>query len=835
MYSEPDNVSQGANLPPSGNGMPEDIPTETAILPMEGIVVFPMMVAPIVISDDGAKKLVEEIMKGDRTLSIFHPIPDSTIEFDGLPVEVIPEEPPKKSDDGTDNLFPVGTLCTVLRMLRIPDGTIRLLVHGVARVKIGEVVPGKGCLKAKVTPIEEKDDYKNDIELDATAKLVMDTLNKAIGMGALSDELAVAAMNVDGPGRLADLVASNLPVSPFDLLGVLEEADVKTRLHQVQRMLGREVLMLEIGHRINDEVREEVDKGQRSYYLHQQMRAIRKELGEADPHEAEMEEMTARIEDGTMPEHARAIARRELKRLEALPPAAAEYGVIRTYIEWILDIPWGKTSDDHIDIAAARKVLDEDHYGLEKVKERILEFLSVIRLKKGNLKGPILCLVGPPGVGKTSLGRSVARATGRNFQSFSLGGMRDEAEIRGHRRTYVGAMPGRIIKSLKDAGTMNPLVMLDEIDKLGTDFRGDPGSALLEVLDPEQNNHFTDHYMDMPMDLSKVMFITTANSLDTIPPALRDRMEIIRLAGYTELEKQEIAHRYLVPREMRNSGLTRNNLLIAKPVLRKIVREYTSESGVRNLQREIGKICRKVAMRVAEHDSDRERVAKGKKGASKKKTTKKSAPLAKIKVAADNLEEFLGTRRTFSEVAERLGRPGVSVGLAWTNFGGEILFIEAARYPGKGQLQLTGQLGDVMKESAQAALTYLKSNYERLDMAAEDFEKWDYHVHVPAGATPKDGPSAGVAMVTSLASLITGRQVKNFVAMSGEITLRGNVMPVGGIKEKCLAAHRSGIREVFLPHHNEGEFKEVPEVIRKGLKVSFFREVTEYLARAISK
>lgn len=829
MYSDPDNVSQGANLPPNGGGIPDDLPTETAILPMEGIVVFPMMVAPIVITEEGDKKLVEEIMKGDRTLSIFHPTPESSFiaELTSLNSEL--EEASGKPEDPVAGLFPVGTLCTVLRMLRIPDGTIRLLVHGVARVQLGEVIPGKGCLKAGVKPIEEKDNYKDDIELDATARLVNDTLNKAIGMGALSDELAVAAMNVDGPGRLADLVASNLPVSPFDLLEILEEADVKKRLHKVQRMLGREVLMLEIGHRINDEVREEVDKGQRSFYLHQQMRAIRKELGETDPHEAEMEEMTRRIEEGPLPEHARAVARRELKRLEALPPAAAEYGVIRTYIEWILDVPWGMTSDDHIDIAAARKVLDEDHYGLEKVKERILEFLSVIRLKKGDLKGPILCLVGPPGVGKTSLGRSVARATGRNFQSFSLGGMRDEAEIRGHRRTYVGAMPGRIIKALKDAGTMNPLVMLDEIDKLGTDFRGDPGSALLEVLDPEQNYHFTDHYMDMAVDLSKVMFITTANSLDTIPPALRDRMEVIRLAGYTELEKQEIAHRYLVPREMRNSGLTRKHLLISKPVLRKIVREHTAESGVRNLQREIGKICRKVAMRVAEHDSDQERATKG------RKTRKKTPALDKIRITADNLEEYLGTRKTFSEVAERLDRPGVAVGLAWTNFGGEILFIEAARYPGKGQLQLTGQLGEVMKESAQAALSYLKSNQERLRMTSEDFEKWDYHVHVPAGATPKDGPSAGVAMVTSLASLITGRHVKNFVAMSGEITLRGNVMPVGGIKEKCLAAHRSGIREVLLPHHNEGEFQEVPEVIRKGLKVSFYREVTEYLENAITR
>jgi ATP-dependent Lon protease len=497
--------------------------------------------------------------------------------------------------------------------------------------------------------------------------------------------------------------------------------------------------------------------------------------------------------------------------------------VIRTYFEWILDIPWSISSNDHIDIQRAREILDEDHFGLEKVKERILEFLSVIRLKNGDLKGPILCFVGPPGVGKTSLGRSIARATGRKFQNFSLGGMRDEAEIRGHRRTYVGAMPGRIIKSLKESGTNNPLIMLDEIDKLGSDFRGDPASALLEVLDPEQNAAFNDHYMDMAVDLSRVMFITTANSLDSIPEPLRDRMEIIRIAGYTDLEKEEIAARYLIPREMENNGLLKRDLSISRPAIRAMVRDYTSEAGVRSLQRTIGKVCRKVAMRVAEYQSAAERNGGG-KNVSKPE---------KVKLTPADLERFLGPKLSFVEAAERLERPGVAVGLAWTSVGGAILFIEAARYKGKGEIKLTGQLGDVMKESALAAVTFLRSNNSRFGIADDAFEAWDYHVHVPAGATPKDGPSAGTAIATALTSLITNRPVRNFTAMTGEITLRGNVMPVGGIKEKCLAALRAGVKDVFLPHHNEGDYSEVPENIRKGLRVSFYRDTSEFISAAL--
>jgi ATP-dependent Lon protease len=798
-----------------------ELPAEIPILPLDGVVVFPFMIAPIVISEDSARKLVETVMKSDRMLAVFHP----TFSIPGDDDE---EEKPGVS------LYPVGTLCSVLRMLRIPDGTFRLLVHGVCRVKIEEITSETPFLSGKVYGVKEIEPAKDDVEVEAMMKLTLDNLQKAVDFSAVSEELTVAALNVEGPGKMADLVASNLPVGSMDLLPILAEAKVKRRLRKVQSLLGREVRVLEIGNRINDEVREEVDRSQRSYFLQQQLKAIRKELGEADPHEAELDELEHRVQITEMPDHIRKVAEKEFSRLQGMPVAAAEYGVIRTYIEWILDIPWAISSDDHLDIFEAGSILDEDHYGLEKVKERILEFLSVIRLKGGNLKGPILCLVGPPGVGKTSLGRSIARATGRSFQNFSLGGMRDEAEIRGHRRTYVGAMPGRIVKALKEAGTNNPLIMLDEVDKLGSDFRGDPSSALLEVLDPEQNFHFTDHYMDMPIDLSRIMFITTANTIDTIPGPLRDRMEIIRLAGYTDLEKLEIADRYLVPRELDNNGLLKKSLGFTKTALKDIIHDYTAEAGVRGLQRQISKVCRKVAMRVAEYESKLERwIKENEKKRGRKSQKGKPTPMKKISVTNKNIEEFLGKKRTYQEVAERMGRPGVATGLAWTSVGGAILFIEAARYPGTGQLKLTGQLGDVMKESAMTALTYLQANAKDFNFDQGDFKKWDFHVHVPDGSTPKDGPSAGVALATALTSLISGKPVRDFVAMTGEVTLRGNVMPVGGIKEKCLAAHRAGIKHVFLPKHNINDFEDVPDTVRKALKVSYFDEVGQYIKAAL--
>jgi len=808
-------VSQGSNFP-SPIPPPDEIPGELPILPLEGVVLFPQMISPIVLNDDRARQLVDEAMKSDKLLALFHPLPAADAD----------KEAPKSKfplrAGAVPGLFNTGTLCSILRILRIPDGSVRVLLNGVCRVQIESVVSTEPYMRAAVKVVEEVEPAPGDIDVDAMSKLTLDNLNRAIGMNALPEELAVAVMNAESPGKMADLVGANLPVRPPDLLPLLEEARVKERLRKLQFLLGREVHVLEIGNRINDEVRDEVDRNQRAYYLSQQIRALRRELGEIDPHETEMEDLQRRLREASMPDHARKVAERELGRLSSLPSAAAEYGVIRTYFEWILDIPWHQSTDDHLDIARAREVLEEDHFGLEKVKERILEFLSVIRLKDGDLKGPILCLVGPPGVGKTSLGRSIARATGRKFQNFSLGGMRDEAEIRGHRRTYVGAMPGRIIKALKDCGTNNPLIMLDEIDKLGSDFRGDPASALLEVLDPEQNNHFTDHYMDMPVDLSRVMFITTANSLDSIPEPLRDRMEIIRIAGYTDLEKEEIALRYLIPRELDNNGLKKKDIQFLRPSITSMIHDYTMEAGVRSLQRTVAKVCRKVAMRVAEYQSAHERDPK----AAIEKP-------GKAKIGKADLEKYLGPKLSHLEAAERLEKPGVSVGLAWTSVGGAILFIEAARYRGKGEIKLTGQLGDVMKESALAAMTYLKANGTQFGIKSEDFEQWDYHLHVPAGATPKDGPSAGTAISTALTSLMTGRHVRDYVAMTGEITLRGNVMPVGGIKEKCLAALRAGIKEVLLPHHNEGDYSEVPANIRNGLKVRFFRETSEFIKAAL--
>lgn len=809
-------MSQGSNFP-SPLPPPDEIPGELPIMPLEGVVLFPQMITPIVLTDDRARQLIDDVMKTDKLFALFHPLESSNPEDAEAPKSKHPIRA-----GAVPGLFNTGTLCSVLRVLRIPDGTVRVLLNGVCRVAIESVVSTDPYMRAAVKVVEDIEATPGDIEVDGMAKLTVENLNRAIGMNALPEELAVAVMNTEGPGKMADLVAANLPVRPLDLLPILEERRVKERLSKLQFLLGREVHVLEIGNRINEEVREEVDRNQRAYFLSQQIRALRRELGEIDPHETEIEDLQKRLREARMPEHARKVAERELGRLSSLPSAAAEYGVIRTYFEWILDIPWHVSTDDHLDIQLAREVLDEDHFGLEKIKERILEFLSVIRLKDGDLKGPILCLVGPPGVGKTSLGRSIARATGRKFQNFSLGGMRDEAEIRGHRRTYVGAMPGRIVKALKDCGTNNPLIMLDEIDKLGSDFRGDPASALLEVLDPEQNSHFNDHYMDMPIDLSRVMFITTANSLDSIPEPLRDRMEIIRIAGYTDLEKEEIALRYLVPRELDNNGLKKKDIGFQRAAIRHIIHEYTMEAGVRGLQRQVAKVCRKVAMRVAEFQSEVERNPK-----------KKHEKPEKAKIDLASVESYLGPKLSHLEAAERLAKPGVSVGLAWTSVGGAILFIEAARYRGKGEIKLTGQLGDVMKESALAALTYLKANGTQFGIKPEDFEQWDYHLHVPAGATPKDGPSAGTAISTALTSLITGRQVRDYLAMTGEITLRGNVMPVGGIKEKCLAALRAGIKEVLLPHHNEGDYGEVPENIRKGLKVRFLRETSQFIEAAL--
>jgi len=788
-----------------GIPFPESVP----VLRSDDPIVFPHMVAPIQVEDEAVKRMVDEIVGGPRLVGVF-------------PSRMNAEE---TAPDTEGELLGVGTLCAVLRTLKLPDGGVRLLVHGALRIRIDSVVQREPHMVARISRVEET--THKDEETSALMKQTVAALQTAVAMSNMPDDLAVAALNVDDAGRLADLVASNISLGAKDVRSVLSEANAKKRLNAIFNLLGREVRVMEIGNRISEKVRQSVDKNQREFFLREQIRVMRNELGEADPHEQELDDLRKRLAAKQMPAHARKVAEKELGRLAMLQPAAAEYGVIRTYLEWIIDLPWSETTDDRIDIDRAATILDEDHYGLEKVKERILEFLSVIRLKGGSLKGPILCLVGPPGVGKTSLGRSIARATGRKFTRFSLGGMRDEAEIRGHRRTYIGAMPGRIVKALKDSQTVNPLIMLDEIDKLGSDFRGDPASALLEVLDPEQNDSFTDHYMDMPIDLSKVMFVTTANSLDSIPGPLPDRMEIIRIASYTPEEKLEIATRYLIRRERENAGLTARHVRFQPNALRKLVSEYTAEAGVRALQKEIASICRKIARGIAEADSRAERA-----NGSKPKTKGKPVPLV---VSTEKVEELLGPPRVQSDTAERMGRPGVAIGMAWTPVGGEILFIEASMHPGKGNLKLTGQLGDVMKESASAALTFLRANRAKLGVEDAVFAENDFHVHVPAGATPKDGPSAGTAMIAALASLVTGRLVRDYVSMTGEISLRGNVLPVGGIKEKCLAAHRAGIKEILLPRRNQRDLDEVPESIRKAVTFRFIERVEEVLEEVLAE
>ncbi|MGF1572682.1 MAG: endopeptidase La [Sumerlaeia bacterium] len=779
-------------------GLP--FPERAAIIPCNEPIVFPHMIAPVLINEEKHMRLVDDAFKGDRLVAFF-------------PTEKIQ----KKGKDGVQNeatrLLKYGTLCAVLRMLRVPDGSMRLLVHGITRIKATGLTQQSPYMVSGIELAKETT-HQDDVEVDALRKETMESLQKAVMYANLSEDLLVAALNVEEAGKLADLVASNVNLSPKHLISIHQELDTKKRLRQVYDHLSREVHVMEIGNNISEQVRESVDKNQREFYLREQIRVMQTELGQSDPQAAEIQELRARLESKQMPDYARKIADKELSRLSMLQPAAAEYGVVRTYIDHILDLPFVERTDDHLNMLRAAEILDEDHYGLEKVKQRILEYLAVVRLKRGNLKGPILCLVGPPGVGKTSLGKSIARAMGRKFHRFSLGGMRDEAEIRGHRRTYIGAMPGRIVKSLLDCATINPLIMLDEVDKIGSDFRGDPSSALLEVLDPEQNDSFQDHYMDMPVDLSQVMFITTANSLDTIPGPLRDRMEIIRIAGYTPEEKLKIAERYLVKREIKNAGLTQQQLRFSVAGLRHIIADYTAEAGVRNLQQQIASVTRKVARTIAEEESRVET-----ENQEKPQTTKQKAkPKAKKKTTAltpQAIEELLGPSKFKLDVAEQNQIPGVATGLAWTSVGGEILFVEASRFPGKGNLRLTGQLGDVMKESVSAAQTFLRSNRHLISVEDSEFADFDYHVHVPAGATPKDGPSAGVAMVSALASLMTGESIRDYLAMTGEISLRGNVLPVGGVKEKILAAHRSGIKEVLLPHKNMQDLDEIPESVRK--------------------
>jgi ATP-dependent Lon protease len=768
-----------------------DLPEDLPIQPISEAVLNPKMILPLMVSQERLIKLIDAALLVNKMIGIVA-IKTKKVE------EVKPED-----------LFEVGCAASILKMIKMPDNSLRLLIQGTSRVRLNEFTQRDPYMRAKVAPLADQGEKTMDTQ--ALMVGVKGIFQKVVELAPnLPAELAILAVNVEEPGALADLVASTLNLPLADKQILLETLDVKDRLERANFFLTKELSVLELGSKIQSQVREGIDKSQREFFLREQLKAIQKELGEKDERTAEIEELRQRMIQAKLPPEAMKEGERELDRLAKMPPAAAEYTVSRTYLDWLIELPLAVSTEDNLDIPQVQKVLNEDHYDLEKVKRRILEYLSVRKLK-ADMKGPILCFVGPPGTGKTSVGKSIAKALGRKFIRMSLGGVRDEAEIRGHRRTYVGALPGRIIQGMRKAGSNNPLFMLDEIDKLGMDFRGDPSAALLEVLDPEQNYTFSDHYLDVAFDLSKVMFVTTANILDPIPPALRDRMEVLDLPGYTEEEKLRIAKDFLVPKQVEAHGLSEQNIKFEDEALRHIGLEYTREAGVRNLEREIANICRGVARRVAEG-----------KGA-----------LTIVKAA--DVPSYLGPIKFFSEVAERTSEPGVATGLAWTQTGGDILFVEATRMKGRKGFSLTGQLGDVMKESAQAALSYVRAKAKALKIPEDFFDHSDIHIHVPAGAIPKDGPSAGVTMFTALTSLLTGRPVRSNVAMTGEITLRGLVLPVGGIKEKVLAAKRAGIDTVILPSRNEKDLEEVPEQVKKDMKFHFVQRMDEVIHLALKE
>ena len=768
------------------------IPEELAVLPLESTVIPPGIMVPLVFQDNQLIQCIDDVAVGDK-----------------LFVLVTQRENALEAAELDERFYTVGTAVEILQMLKYPDKTTRLLVRGVSRVKIRQYTQRRPYLKARIDRLT--DVMEDSPELQALMRNTVNQFEKVVSLVPhLPDELKVVALNINHPGKLADFISTNIGISVTEKQEILETLDVVNRLRRVLVFLKREVDILELGSKIQDTVQSEMSKNQKEYYLREQIKAIQKELGEGDEKTAEINELRQRLDEAKLPPDARKEADRELDRLAKMPPAAAEYIVSRTYLEWLIALPWSKSTEDHLDIAEARNVLDADHYDLEKVKERILEYLAVRKLKP-DVKGPILCFVGPPGVGKTSLGKSIARAMGRKFVRISLGGVRDEAEIRGHRRTYVGALPGRIIEGLRKAGTNNPIFMLDEIDKLGTDFRGDPSSALLEVLDPEQNFSFTDHYLDVPFDLSKVMFITTANLLDPIPPPLLDRMEMLELPGYTDAEKLLIAKRYLIPKQIDANGLKKNQVRFSDSAINAIISQHTREAGVRNLEREIGSICRKVAREVAEG-----------------KTAKASIDPRKV-------TDYLGAPVYHPDVAQRTSKPGVATGMAWTAAGGTILFVESTMMRGGRGLLLTGQLGDVMKESAQAALSYIRSHAEELRIDPEVFSYSDLHVHVPAGATPKDGPSAGVTIAASLLSLLRKEPIKASVAMTGEITLQGRVLPVGGIKEKVLAAQRAGIKTIVMPTANEADLRDIPAEAKRGLSFVMANSLADVFDAAFRK
>ncbi len=767
------------------------IPDVLPVLPLPDLVVFPYMIVPLFVNRERSAKAVDQALAENRMILLVSQ-KDSNVD-----------------DPKAEDLRDFGTVSVIMRMLKLPDGRVRILVQGFSRAKVESFDESKPYITAKVQPKTELQVTAASPELEAVIRNVKSSLEKMVSLGKnLSSDLVAIATNLDDPGRLSDLVASNLDLKVDKAQEVLELMDPVDRLRRVHELMAKEIEVLEIQNDINTQARGEMDKSQREFYLRQQMKAIQQELGEGNELQEEIEQYRAKVKKAKMPADVAEEAERQLGRLERMHPDAAETATLRNYLDWMVSLPWSKSTKDNLDLTKAQKILDEDHYGLEKIKERIVEHLAVRKLKKDS-KGPILCFVGPPGVGKTSLGKSIARALGRKFVRMSLGGVHDEAEIRGHRRTYVGAMPGRIIQSIHQAGTNNPVFMMDEVDKIGADFRGDPSSALLEVLDPEQNHAFRDNYLGVTFDLSNVMFITTANMLDPVQPAFRDRMEIIQLSGYTEEEKAEIAKRHLIPKQIEGHGLKKTQIHFTDEGVRAIINQYTREAGLRNLEREIAAVCRKVARHVA---------------SGEKKIRK---------IHTDNLDQFLGRPKVFQEELLKRDQIGVATGLAWTPVGGDVLFVEATAMKGRGLLTLTGQLGDVMKESAQAALSYARSRAKEFGIHEDFFSKHDIHVHVPEGAIPKDGPSAGVTMATAILSLLTGKAVHRKIAMTGEITLRGEVLPVGGIKEKVLAARRAKIDTVILPSLNKRDLEDVNETIRKEMKFVLVDDVKSVFKAAL--
>ncbi len=753
---------------------------ELPILPLKGTVVFPYLVVPLMIQDVEQTRLVDDaLMRGSR-------------------IGLFLQKDPKVDSPAPDDLYRVGCAGNILKMLRFPDGTVRFLIQGLSRIRIVRFTSGRPSMMAEAEEIEEL--VEETVKLEALQRSILEQVKTLADLAPyLTEEFHVSAINQDTPSKLVDFVASNINISILLKQQLLEERDVLKRMNKLFLALNKEVEVLQLSQKIQAQAASELGKSQRDYILREQMKAIRKELGDVDE-TSELEEFDKKIRAAKMPEYAEQAARKELDRLSHMNPSAAEYTVSRTYLDWLVSLPWSTSTTDKLDLKKAKRILDDDHYDLERVKDRILEYLAVRKLKS-DVKGPILCFAGPPGVGKTSLGRSIARAMGRQFARVSLGGMRDEAEIRGHRRTYIGSMPGRVIQSIKRCGSNNPIIMLDEVDKLGTDFRGDPSSALLEVLDPEQNDSFSDHYLEIPFDLSKVMFITTANWLEPIPHVLRDRMEVIPIPGYTDMEKLAIAQRHLIPKQLENHGLTDDDLKLDDSAITAIIEGYTREAGLRNLEREIAAVARKAARRVA--------------SGSKRKAI----------VSARDIGKLLGPRKFVREALTRRGQVGVVPGLAYTAVGGELLFVEATLMPGRRELTLTGHLGDVMKESAQAALSFIRSASAELKIPPEAFENSEIHIHVPSGATPKDGPSAGITMVVALASLLTKRPVRPCLAMTGEITLRGQLLPIGGLKEKLLAAYRAGVEAVILPAENRKDTVELPTEIKKSVTLKFFAEL----------